>query len=85
MEYFGTYLGYLPTITMSPHCDTFQLILFSTVEVVLFSLVPSLKLHSSFLETPRISHAHGLFCLNLVKITFLLEDKLINFYFNESL
>jgi hypothetical protein len=25
-EYFGTYLGYLPMIPMSPQCDTFQLI-----------------------------------------------------------
>ncbi len=25
-KYFGTYLGYLPTIPTSPHCDTFRLI-----------------------------------------------------------
>jgi hypothetical protein len=50
-EYFGTYLGYLPTIPTSLHCDTFQLIpasflgclghstSSSTVELVSFSLV----------------------------------------------
>ncbi len=25
-EYFGTFLGYLPTIPTSPQCDTFQLV-----------------------------------------------------------
>ncbi len=52
-EYFGTYLGYLPTIPTSLHCDTSQLIPVSflgylghstsssTVELVLFSIVSS--------------------------------------------
>ncbi len=52
-EYFGTYLGYLPTIPTSPHCDTLQLIpasflgclghfpTSSAVELVSFSLVSS--------------------------------------------
>ncbi len=68
-KYFGTYLGYLPTIPMSPQCDTFQLIPVSfydflghftsssTLKLEWFSLVSSLNLHSFFLETPRISLA----------------------------
>ena len=88
---------YLPTNPTSHHCDNipanpswitdifryhFRISTSSsTVELVYFIRI----LFETPLGNSRISHAPLFAKFNLIKITFRLDNKLINFYFTESL
>ena len=98
-KYFGTYLGYLPMIPTSPQCDTFQLIpvgfqplgFLRTFHLIIYSEISIIQL-SFFLESSQslIRDSQNQSCtgrmnFSLVKITFQLQNKLIDFNLAELL
>ena len=71
IEYFGTYLSYLPTNLISSHCDTFQLITDQSQLDLRYSTTPYVaELVCFFLETLRISLASQLLLFDMIEHHF---------------
>ncbi len=92
-EYFGTYLGYSPTIPTSPHCGTFQLIPLSFQDFqdspphhLLWNqyCLAQLLLRNSIVSYQKLQEL-VMHVVCLFEIHCQVQDNLINFYFTESL
>jgi hypothetical protein len=69
LEYFGTYLEYLPTNPMSQHSDTFPAHPRHSMTLLIAGLV-LFFLRNSWILLELVMH-HNCTCLNLVKMSLL--------------